>query len=111
MIAWWKIRRYRDEVLDDSDAAEMCMTAAIWAWTRAEDRRRWAMRVIELSKGAGAPRSILWGEESPMPGQVWWQERAARFAERAAATRRRVAILDRARRRLRKRRTSMMSGS
>jgi hypothetical protein len=111
MSAWQGTRRYRDQEADYADAAELCRTAAIWAWTKAEDRREWARRVIELSKGAGAPRNIVWGQKSPMPDRVWWQERAERFADRAAAARRRFAALERDRRRLRSRWASMPSPS
>jgi hypothetical protein len=111
MITWGEIRRCRQVASDYSDAAEMCLTATIWALRRTEDRWRWAARVVELSKGAGAPRRIVWGEEIPMPPLLWWRERAARFARRAAAARRLGADLERSKRRLRKRRRANSSAT
>jgi hypothetical protein len=111
MIAWWEARRCRDAASDYAEAAEMSLTATIWAWKRVEDRHQWATRVIELSKGAGAPRSIVWGEESPMPGRLWWQEQAARFSRRAAVVRKKAAALERSKRRLRRRRWAKSSAT
>ena len=110
MTAWREARRCREEDSDFSEAAELCLTATIWAWRRTEDREDWAESVVELSKGAGAPRPRrVWGEESPMPSLLWWQEQAARYARRAATARRRAASLEGLRRRLRKRRWSLTS--
>jgi hypothetical protein len=93
MIAWRETRRFREQASDYADAAELCVTAAIWAWTRPEGRRQWAMRVVERSKGAGAPRNILWGEGSPMPDRLWWRERAALRRGRGASSQRHRRVI------------------
>jgi hypothetical protein len=73
MLAWWdEIRRSRKEASDASEAAELCLSATVWAWRKAEDRPVWAAAMIELAKGAGAPRRrIVWGEDIPMPSLEW----------------------------------------
>ena len=65
MTAWWEARRCRDEDSHFSEAAALCLTATIWAWRRTEDREDWAERVVELSKGAGAPRRRRLGGGDP----------------------------------------------